>query len=256
MEAGEEKEDKQPDIIVKMPSKKDLVVDSKVNLTAYSEYFNTSDDAARAGAAASPSRPRAPRRRTRDPNSPPTGRRSPRRRRRAPGGAIVAALRPDRTAAPRGATGLSSVGTDVAWLRPGRHRAAAPSDNVLLPLAGHVASLRPDRTVLRMAGGVRGTPCRRACRPTFDGAATQPRRPWRRRLLRLRRLPPRAGPSPRAPVLPREIPCHGRRAGQPTPGGRTLIGHSERDRGRRRGTTSTRTSVASLRPGDRHHRTG
>ena len=44
MEAGEEKEDKQPDIIVKMPSKKDLVVDSKVNLTAYSEYFNTSDD--------------------------------------------------------------------------------------------------------------------------------------------------------------------------------------------------------------------
>ncbi|OGR42490.1 MAG: hypothetical protein A2X28_08520 [Elusimicrobia bacterium GWA2_56_46] len=52
MEAGEEKEDKQPDIIVKMPSKKDLVVDSKVNLTAYSEYFNTSDDAARAGAAA------------------------------------------------------------------------------------------------------------------------------------------------------------------------------------------------------------
>ncbi len=52
MEAGEEKEDKQPDIIVRMPSKKDLVVDSKVNLTAYSEYFNTSDDAVRANAAA------------------------------------------------------------------------------------------------------------------------------------------------------------------------------------------------------------
>jgi DNA recombination protein RmuC len=52
MEAGEEKEDKQPDIIVRMPSKKDLVVDSKVNLTAYSDYFNAFDDAVRAGAAA------------------------------------------------------------------------------------------------------------------------------------------------------------------------------------------------------------
>ncbi|OGS07287.1 MAG: hypothetical protein A2270_08665 [Elusimicrobia bacterium RIFOXYA12_FULL_51_18] len=52
MEAGEEKEDKQPDIIVRMPSKKDLVVDSKVNLTAYSEYFNTSDEAVKANAAA------------------------------------------------------------------------------------------------------------------------------------------------------------------------------------------------------------
>lgn len=52
IEAGGEKEDRQPDIIVKMPSKKDLVVDSKVNLTAYAEYFNAQDEEARAHAAA------------------------------------------------------------------------------------------------------------------------------------------------------------------------------------------------------------
>ena len=119
-------------------------------------------------------------------------------------------------------------------------------------------SLRSDRTRPCHAwrGGARGTPCRCAWRPAFDAAATPPLRPWGRRFLRLRRLPPRAGPSPRGPVPAPGGLCHGRRAGQPATGRSTLTQQSRVDRGRRRRTTPTSTSVASLRPGDRHDRTG
>lgn len=39
--------DKRPDFIINLPEGKALVVDSKVSLTAYEQYFNTPDDAAR-----------------------------------------------------------------------------------------------------------------------------------------------------------------------------------------------------------------